>query len=92
VQASIVFLFLFNQRVVFIQVAVHPSQFQGLDSNHLVFRSAFLASDYIAFFHFVQFDIKGILAFRAACHSSLLSLKAFRLVGCRGLTVQHRYL
>jgi hypothetical protein len=53
------FLLFFRKRLVFVidQVAIYPRQLQGLNANHFVFVSAFLAGNYIAFFDFVQFDV-----------------------------------
>src|ERR1035438_4490746 len=73
-------LFLLKRFVfVVIQVAIHPRQLQRFHADHLVLGSTLIAGDHVAFFHFVHFDVKSILAFRTVGHDSLLSLQAISL-------------
>src|ERR1035441_10553872 len=50
-------------------------QLQRLDANHFVLRSTLFAGYHVALFHFVDFNVQGGIAFRAAGHGSLLTFQ-----------------
>jgi len=66
-------LVLFVEIVFLFQAFFDTRQFQRLDADYFKLRSTLFAGDYIAFFHFVDFNVQFVFAFRAAGHGSLLT-------------------
>ena len=56
IQVSLFFLFLY-QGFIFVEVAVHAGQFQGLHAHDLVLGSALFTGDHIALFNFIEFNV-----------------------------------
>ena len=57
VSLSLFLLVLFKRVVVIVEIVFHPRQLEWLYSYDLILGAAFRASNDIAFFHFIQFNI-----------------------------------